>query len=225
MGRKSFFESLRKLADEMEPIPIKGKPDFVDVTLSRHVVKALKEVYDYEEDSSNASFIHRLLIEALIFRGMAESVRRFDAGREEALDIAFDEVGMYSDLGAFLGGSTKRDAFDIEVAIKTYVCFFNNKRYSEYNMYNNILPLIQKMFPKAVSQKVKVDPKHRPDAFVEINGERIPVEVKKGEFGEKAKGQLRRYMRRYGASWGIGIGRRIPAVSEPDMVFIKYEEE
>jgi hypothetical protein len=61
-----------------------------------------------------------------------------------------------------------------------------------------------------------------PDAWVEIDGESIPVEIKKKTFNEKALKQLDRYMSVYGCSHGIAMAPTLTTQLPDNITFIAY---
>lgn len=64
----------------------------------------------------------------------------------------------------------------------------------------------------------------RPDAWVKFNNIIMPVEMKKGKFGENALKQLQGYMDLYNCNFGIAIGLR-SAIKFPDNIrFIDIAE-
>ena len=72
--------------------------------------------------------------------------------------------------------------------------------------------------------RVKVKPKHRPDSWVRMNGNNIPVEIKLGKFDAKALKQLQRYMSVYESSLGIAVGERATVDLPENVIFISTKE-
>lgn len=69
----------------------------------------------------------------------------------------------------------------------------------------------------------KDNQKHIPDAWINRNGELIPVEVKVSDFNKKALKQLNRYMDVYNTRHGIAVARSL-AVELPDNIeFIPFD--
>lgn len=77
---------------------------------------------------------------------------------------------------------------------------------------------------KAVPIKVAMDQGHRPDSWVRMHGENIPVEIKLGSFDHKACRQLRRYMAFYGSSKGIAVGAQLTTCLPDSITFISIDE-
>lgn len=64
------------------------------------------------------------------------------------------------------------------------------------------------------------DNKNIPDAWVNYNGEMIPVEMKIGDFDDKALRQLFRYIDKYDAKKGIAIGGKLLVEIPENIQFI-----
>lgn len=83
--------------------------------------------------------------------------------------------------------------------------------------------MFRKAYPRISNTKiitVKNDGENIPDCWVEKDGERIPVEVKKDKFGKKALRQLQRYMRVYKCNHGIAVGKKLNVNLESNIEFI-----
>lgn len=65
---------------------------------------------------------------------------------------------------------------------------------------------------------------NKPDAWVEKNGEKIPVEVKLNDFDGKALNQLLRYMTVYKAKNGIAVGRNLKVGIPPNIMFVRTDD-
>lgn len=66
---------------------------------------------------------------------------------------------------------------------------------------------------------------NRPDAWVELEGEKIPVEVKKDAFDAKAVKQLLRYMKAFGCQHGIACAPSLSAPLPSNIRFIQLRKE
>lgn len=73
--------------------------------------------------------------------------------------------------------------------------------------------------------KLKNDPKHIPDFWLEKEKINIPVEIKKGDFNLKHLNQLQRYMNVYGCENGIAVGKSLACVLPPNIKFVTYDSE
>lgn len=74
--------------------------------------------------------------------------------------------------------------------------------------------------PGAALEDVKTSRHHVPDMFVRVNDNVVPVEIKLGNFDQKAVAQLRRYIDHYGASHGYAIGKKLTGKLDSDMTFV-----
>lgn len=62
-----------------------------------------------------------------------------------------------------------------------------------------------------------------PDAWVDVNGLLIPVEVKLGGFNIKAKKQLMRYMKAYNCGMGIAVAQELTTELPENILFISHK--
>lgn len=99
---------------------------------------------------------------------------------------------------------------------------FSKNEYYYHGMFNRVYSKIRK--GKVVRKKS--DGINIPDSWVERDGFIIPVEIKIGEFDEKALKQLNRYIQTYGSKCGIAVGRTISVDLPSNVEFISlYEME
>lgn len=63
-----------------------------------------------------------------------------------------------------------------------------------------------------------------PDAWVERNGEKIPVEVKLRDFNESALDQLLRYISSYKAKRGIAVGEKLTVELPANIEFVSLDQ-
>ena len=66
--------------------------------------------------------------------------------------------------------------------------------------------------------------KNRPDAWVKIFGDMIPVEVKRGEFNKKALDQLNRYVSAFGSKYGVAVGEKLTCKLPENYIFVSKDE-
>lgn len=71
---------------------------------------------------------------------------------------------------------------------------------------------------------VKSNLKDIPDAWVERNGEKIPVEVKLRNFNESALDQLLRYISSYNAKRGIAVGEKLTVELPENIEFVSLDQ-
>lgn len=68
------------------------------------------------------------------------------------------------------------------------------------------------------------NPKHKPDAWIDRNGELIPVECKLHDFDTKALKQLARYMTFYHTEHGIAVARSLTIELPDNIEFIPFSD-
>lgn len=91
--------------------------------------------------------------------------------------------------------------------------------------------MYQKMFEKHIEKIVKgcriISKKwqrsNQPDGWILLNGEEIPVEIKRGAFDEKALKQLERYMTAFNSQRGIAMGAVLATDIPSNIQFIDIE--
>lgn len=72
--------------------------------------------------------------------------------------------------------------------------------------------------------EIKTDGKNVPDAWVKVDNDIIPVEVKLSNFDEKALKQLNRYIKSYNCEKGIAVARYLTVDLPANIEFIPFEE-
>lgn len=70
----------------------------------------------------------------------------------------------------------------------------------------------------------KSDPHHKPDAWVMVDDEYIPVEIKLGNFNQSSVGQIDRYVKFYDATQGIAVGEKLTATLPSYIKFISIDD-
>lgn len=93
---------------------------------------------------------------------------------------------------------------------------------------SNIHALFNKYATKLLGENAEIikkhcHQKHRPDLWVRINGEDVPVEMKLGTFNKKALTQLQRYISHYGSLSGIAVGESLKVVLPDNITFISID--
>lgn len=107
-------------------------------------------------------------------------------------------------------------------------CVVIENRVCEFNIHQ----LFRKNYSKIAAGKVvnvKCDPHNIPDAWVEIAGVCIPVEMKLHNFNQAAVDQLRRYIDFYKVPVavfprGIAVGASLTTTLPHDMIFISIQD-
>jgi CRISPR/Cas system-associated exonuclease Cas4 (RecB family) len=94
----------------------------------------------------------------------------------------------------------------------------------EYTIQEAFKENIDKIFnKKAKLIKRKNNLRHIPDAWIQLENEDIPVEVKLSDFDNKALKQLKRYMTFYKCKKGIAVGKKYTANKEENITFIPID--
>lgn len=102
-------------------------------------------------------------------------------------------------------------------ARKRYYMFKNQPNEAYYqNLFKEIYPLMS----GASIVEIKHDKENIPDAWVNYNGENIPVEIKKDKFNKKALSQLQRYIKAYNAKKGIAVGMELTIELPENIQFV-----
>jgi putative transposon-encoded protein len=108
-------------------------------------------------------------------------------------------------------------AVAMDIARKNYV--------TEASLY----PLFEKAVKKLFGNNAEIvkksnNPKHQPDAWVRIENQYIPVEIKLHSFDKKALSQLQRYMNFYNCKQGIAVGNSLMVDLPENIIFISINE-
>ena len=82
----------------------------------------------------------------------------------------------------------------------------------------------QKIIANCVVIRKKCTTQNRPDSWVRVNGEEIPVEIKLNSFDKKALRQLERYMFAFGANKGIAVGDNLSVKLPRNIEFIPLSD-
>lgn len=108
---------------------------------------------------------------------------------------------------------------------KTEICKIAMHRgddeYTIQYMFDDYANLV---IPGAKVIQKKHDGKNIPDAWIKLNGEEIPVEVKFQYFNEKAMNQLNRYVKAYKCNRGVAVGRELTADLPEGYIFVSIDE-
>ena len=97
-----------------------------------------------------------------------------------------------------------------------------NEFYYQKLFKDNVKLILGKQY-KLLKNK-KNNPHHIPDAWVEMNGEEIPVEVKRGCFDKKALRQLKRYMFVYQSKQGIAVAKELTVDLPENIIFVSLAQ-
>jgi hypothetical protein len=128
------------------------------------------------------------------------------------------EIWEYIKKAGDIGYRLDCDVFNSLYSAVASFCSFDSKRESYYVfIFCKIAPAIIRGC-KIV--KRRMDGRNIPDAWIEIDGVQIPVEAKRGVFGQKALNQLERYIHTYNSLGGIAIGAESTETLPDDIMFI-----
>ena len=83
---------------------------------------------------------------------------------------------------------------------------------------------IKEIFKESKVVNVHCDINNKVDMWVETKGFLFPIEFKRGDIGNVALGQLKRYMEFYGCEFGFLVGRKIKCSLPKNIGFISYLE-
>ncbi|MFP7224844.1 hypothetical protein SFC42_17335 [Priestia filamentosa] len=108
-------------------------------------------------------------------------------------------------------------------SVATELTFFQKE--DEFSIHPKFNQQVKKLFGKeAQIIKRKNDHKHQPDSWVRLNGNDIPVEIKKSKFNQKALNQLLRYVDFYETSLGIAVGSEATVDLPDNIIFISTNQ-
>lgn len=98
---------------------------------------------------------------------------------------------------------------------------FRENEFTIQTMFNSYAG---RVIPGAKVVKRKNEHHNMPDSWIEIDGEEIPVEVKYGNFNERAMDQLNRYVRAYSCKRGVAVGRALKTELPEGYIFVSIDE-
>jgi hypothetical protein len=97
---------------------------------------------------------------------------------------------------------------------------YNNPK-NEFQLYPKFKNKVKELFGKNAKVIEKVnDPHYRPDIWIRIENQDIPVEIKQNNFNKKSLKQLEGYMEFYNAKYGIAVGSKLTVKLPDNIVFI-----
>lgn len=99
-----------------------------------------------------------------------------------------------------------------------------NERNNEYSLQNAFKECADKVIGGSKVIKGPYDRHNIPDAWLEINGEKIPVEVKLNAFNQKAIDQLNRYVSAFGSKYGVAVARELTCELPKNYIFVSSDE-
>jgi len=96
-------------------------------------------------------------------------------------------------------------------------------RFTEFDVHKQVFGNLDAYLPGAVRLERKSDPSHIPDGWVEINGEPLPVEIKRDAFTKASARQLARYIEHYGSSRGVAVASSFNCAPDPRFICITHD--
>jgi hypothetical protein len=94
---------------------------------------------------------------------------------------------------------------------------FDKNEYADQGMFHRYA---DKVIPGCQIVRRKMLQKHQPDAFIELDGELLPVEVKHRAFNKAAQRQLARYMDVYQTARGVAVGESYTGEVPDNIIFV-----
>ena len=169
-----------------------------------------------DENYTKDGFEHELALFGLACFELAIAVEAAEGNNRPLRDAAFhiaDNIGYPGKSWAY---NTVRNSAMIDIAVS------EDRHDTEAKYYG----LFEKHISKVLGDNAKIIEGHsnaqnKPDKWVEMNGVEIPVEMKKGDFDDKAMKQLRRYMDVFNSIAGIAVGRRMTVDCPENVIFVR----
>lgn len=138
-----------------------------------------------------------------------------DNSREKLFSLAAD----------LFAGSECVYFWNLYDAIRIYDAWEKNiDRDNEYSLQSAFKKCADKVIEGSKVIKGPYDRHNIPDAWLEINGEKIPVEVKLSEFNQKAADQLNRYVSTFGSKYGVAVARELTCELPANYIFVSSAE-
>lgn len=107
---------------------------------------------------------------------------------------------------------------DLQELVMRYLLPIRRPNEEYYNdLFNRI---VEKILPGVTLIEKKNHPKHIPDAWLSIDNEDVPVEIKKGSFNDSALKQLLRYITVYGCNKGVAVGEKLTVELPENIMWI-----
>ena len=173
-------------------------------------------------------------------KGLYELVESFSDALREVLEEKYEIENKLNIISELIEVDTEEELRDYIEEVGQCVIFSDEllgKVYSVvlqnlvawdrrgYEMYYQRLfkENIKKVIPNAEIIDKQVIDKNYPDAWVSIDGEEIPVEVKRNAFNKRALLQLQRYMNVYQKKRGIAVAATLTVELPDNIRFIPFD--
>lgn len=132
---------------------------------------------------------------------------------------------LFSLAASMFSGSECAYFWNLYDAIRIYDAWEKNiDRNNEYSLQSAFKKCADKVIEGSKLIKGPYDRHNIPDAWLEINGEKIPVEVKLSEFNQKAADQLNRYVSTFGSKYGVAVARELTCELPKNYIFVSSDE-
>lgn len=100
---------------------------------------------------------------------------------------------------------------------------FNRTLPTEKEMQISFKERLCEFLPSAKAISKNSNSKHRPDLWLAIDGEEVPVEMKLNAFDSKALRQLQRYMNFYNCKKGIAVAKELDCKIPDNITFLEFK--
>lgn len=95
--------------------------------------------------------------------------------------------------------------------------------FTEADLARSFWEKLAELIPGATRVKgPRIDGPHRPDGWVQVDGECLPVEMKRGAFNGSARMQLARYMNVYGANRGVAVAPKFTCETPESVIRVIF---
>lgn len=94
---------------------------------------------------------------------------------------------------------------------------------TEFDVHRDFWERLEEYIPGATRLEKKSDRKHMPDGWIRLNGEDIPVEIKRDSFTVASKRQLHRYMSFYEAKKGVAVAADFKVPLDESVIAVRHQ--
>lgn len=175
------------------------------------VVNILREVGESGVDLN-------IVLESIIFSTICLSLSKA-MDDDKKLRSIFNECGDLIDRS-----SLRENWYKLYGAVMIHDAWVNSLHETEYVYQSMFCKNVDKLIPDAKCVNRKNDRHNIPDAWVELNGEDLPVEVKRYCFDKKALCQLQRYIDFFHTNGGIAVAEKLTVELPDNIVFISLDQ-
>lgn len=101
----------------------------------------------------------------------------------------------------------------------------SERQFSEMDLQRHFFARLGDYLPGARKVKHETKKGHKPDGFIHLDGETMPVEAKVKSFTHKSLEQLEWYMRVYGMGKGVAVAQELKCDLPPYIRFVQVRAE